>query len=278
MLALYLSGCSTVPRRQGGAPPPSRSSGTGAYYQDDGPGENPPPNLDKIPNAVVKAAPLNKAANSPYVVFGRRYVPDTAFRPYRKRGIASWYGRKFNGLKTSSGEVYDMYAMTAAHRTLPIPSYARVTNLGNHKSVVVRINDRGPFLNDRLIDLSYTAAYNLGILRAGHARVEVDAIDPAGGGKPAQPAPRKPPQEASVATAESGIYLQLAAFSVRRNAENFGTRMKQRLGDLGALLHILSSDGLFRVKLGPYPSRAAAAQAAAQVKQAVDIVPLLRVR
>jgi rare lipoprotein A len=166
----------------GAAPAASASSpkGAGAYYQDDGPGENPPANLDDVPDAVPKAEPLRAAANRPYSVFGKEYVPQTSIHnTFRQRGVASWYGRKFNGAKTSSGELYDMYAMTAAHPTLPIPSYARVTNIANRRSVIVRVNDRGPFLSDRIMDLSYTAAYRLGYVRAGSAMVEVESIDPA---------------------------------------------------------------------------------------------------
>lgn len=165
LVASLLSACATAPKR-------------GGYFQDDGPGASPPANLDRIADAEPRVEPLNPAANNPYSVFGRQYVPYRSLRPYRERGIASWYGRKFHGQRTSSGERYDMYAMTAAHPTLPIPSYARVTDLKNGRSVVVRINDRGPFYSGRIIDLSYAAAYKLGYVGAGSARVEVDAILP----------------------------------------------------------------------------------------------------
>ncbi|MBE0620886.1 MAG: septal ring lytic transglycosylase RlpA family protein, partial [Burkholderiales bacterium] len=148
------------------------------YYQDDGPGDSPPANLDQIADAEPRLEPLARAANNPYTVFGQQYVPFKTLAPYRKRGIGSWYGRKFHGQRTSSGEIYDMYAMSAAHTTLPIPSYARVTNLANGRSVIVRINDRGPFLYGRLIDLSYAAAYKLGYVGAGSATVEVESITP----------------------------------------------------------------------------------------------------
>src|SRR5690242_75977 len=138
VVALLLAACS-APRQSpppaAPAPPPS----SGKYYLDDGPGLSPPANLDAIPDAVPRIEPLHRAANRPYAVFGREYVPATALRPYRERGIASWYGRKFHGQKTSTGEPYDMYAMTAAHPTLPVPSYARVTSLATGKSVVVQI-------------------------------------------------------------------------------------------------------------------------------------------
>jgi peptidoglycan lytic transglycosylase len=150
----------------------------GGYYKGDGPGGPPPVNLDAIADAKPRTEPLNRGANEPYSALGRKYVPYTSLQAYRARGVATWYGRKFHGKKTASGERYDMYAMTAAHTILPIPSYARVTNLANGKSVVVRINDRGPFHADRIIDLSYAAAHRLGYVSAGSAKVEVEAILP----------------------------------------------------------------------------------------------------
>ena len=178
---LLAAACSSVPPRNapshGSATQPAPSGG-GKYYLDDGPGANAP-ELDRIPDAVPRPEPLARAANRPYQVFGREYVPATMLKPYRERGIASWYGRRFHGQKTSIGEPYDMYAMTAAHPTLPLPSYARVTNVATGKSVVVRVNDRGPFLHDRIIDLSYAAAQRIGIAQAGSGEVEVEAILPA---------------------------------------------------------------------------------------------------
>jgi peptidoglycan lytic transglycosylase len=162
-----LAGCTLQPRHIGN---------TG----DDGPGGALPRNPDGIADARPRSEPLNPGANSPYTALGRKYVPYQSLKPYRARGIASWYGRKFHGKPTSSGERYDMYAMTAAHTILPIPSYARVTNLSNGRSVVVRVNDRGPFHPERIIDLSYTAAYKLGFVNAGSAQVEVEAILPRG--------------------------------------------------------------------------------------------------
>ena len=168
-----LAGCTLEPSRGG---------------RDDGPGA-PPGNLDRIGDARPKSEPLNPGANSPYTVLGRKYVPYQSLKPYRQRGIASWYGRKFHGRRTSSGERYDMYAMTAAHTILPIPSYVRVTNLSNGHSVVVRVNDRGPFHAERIIDLSYTAAHKLGFVNAGSAQVEVEAILPRGTAAAREPPP-----------------------------------------------------------------------------------------
>ncbi|MDR2688978.1 MAG: septal ring lytic transglycosylase RlpA family protein [Azoarcus sp.] len=155
----------------------------GGYYKDDGPGDAPP-DLAAIPDAVPRAEPLHSRANRPYRVMGQNFVPHTRVEPYKMRGVASWYGRRFHGLATSSGEPYDMYAMTAAHPTLPIPSYARVTHLASGRSVVVRVNDRGPFLHGRIMDLSYTAAWKLGYVGHGSAEVEVEQILP---GEPVGP-------------------------------------------------------------------------------------------
>jgi rare lipoprotein A len=155
---------------------PPAGSGRGAYYKDDGPGAHPPPNLELVPDAVFKPEPIAKLANRQYSVFGATYTPLPGEAAYSERGVASWYGRKFHGHRTASGERYDMYKMTAAHPTLPIPSYVRVTNLDTGMHVVVRINDRGPFLAGRLIDVSYTAALKLGMLKKGSQHVQVDRI------------------------------------------------------------------------------------------------------
>ena len=164
-LALALGACSSAPNK-------------GGYYKDDGPHARPPAGLESIPDAVPRVEPLHRYANRPYRVFGKDYRPLASLQPFRQRGMASWYGKRFHGKPTSSGEKYDMYKMTAAHPTLPIPSYARVTNVANGRSVVVRINDRGPFHAGRVIDLSYVAAHRLGYIGAGSAQVEVEAIVP----------------------------------------------------------------------------------------------------
>lgn len=163
--SLLLSACSG----------PKRSSG-GGYYKDDGPGRNIPANIEAIPDAVPRIETHAPANMRPYSVFGKRYVPITSEKPFRQKGIASWYGRKFHGNKTANGEIYDMYAMTAAHPTLPLPSYARVTHARTGKSVVVRINDRGPFHASRIIDLSYVAAAKLDLIKPGSGPVIVEAI------------------------------------------------------------------------------------------------------
>src|SRR4029453_9292517 len=155
----FLVACSGTPPKAPDEPAPTAPSTK--YYKDDGPGDAPPANLELIPDATPRVEPLHRSANRPYTVLGRDYVPAVALRNYKERGIASWYGRKFHGQKTSIGETYDMYAMTAAHPTLPLPSYARVTNVATGKSIVVRVNDRGPFLHGRIIDLSYSPAHQL---------------------------------------------------------------------------------------------------------------------
>src|SRR5450830_515223 len=157
---------------------PAAGSGRGGYYKDDGPGDQPPDGLLDTPDADPKVEPFSKAGSRPYAVFGKTYTPITDDRPFKQRGIGSWYGKKFHGQKTSSGELYDMYKMTAAHPTLPIPSYARVTNLKTGAQVIVRINDRGPFHSTRIIDLSYTAALKLGYLSSGSSELEVERLLP----------------------------------------------------------------------------------------------------
>lgn len=157
---------------------PAAGSGRGGYYKDDGPGDNPPPDLASVPDAEVKLeAPLPRA-NRPYVVFGKTYTPIANDQPYTQTGYASWYGKKFQGQRTSSGERYDMYKMTAAHPTLPIPSFVRLTDVASGKQVIVRINDRGPFHGDRIIDISYTAALKLGMLEKGSHQLKLERLLP----------------------------------------------------------------------------------------------------
>ena len=300
-----LAACGSQPPRptiERGPPPaaspaperPARIPG-GGYYQDDGPGDHPPADLAAIPDAQPRLEPLSRAANRPYSVFGREYVPMTHLEPYKARGMASWYGRKFDGQKTSTGETYDMYGMSAAHPTLPIPSYARVTNLSNGKSVVVRVNDRGPFLDNRLIDLSYTAAAKLGIIGRGSAPVEVDSILP--GQTQLAAAPEIDPIEqialAAQATRASaaqeparlpetrdvrGVYLQLGAFGNRDNAEGFKSRLGGELQDLGDKLLVTAANGIYRVKLGPWRDDAEARRVAERLRRLFELDSMVVVR
>jgi len=149
----------------------------GGYYKDDGPEANPK-NVTNVADAKPRVEPLHRFANRPYEVFGKKYVPLAKVQPYHQRGIASWYGKRFHGQKTASGEIYDMYAMSAAHPILPIPSYVRVTHVKSGRQVIVRINDRGPFHSGRVIDLSYAAAHRLGLIGGGSGEVEIEAIVP----------------------------------------------------------------------------------------------------
>jgi rare lipoprotein A len=277
--ALVLAGCGSAPPKP--SPAPGAPSKPG-YYKDDGPGETPPGNLDAIPDAQPKLEPLHRFANRPYTVFGREYVPATSLRPYKERGIASWYGRKFHGEKTSIGETYDMYAMTAAHPTLPLPSYARVTGVATGKSVVVRVNDRGPFLHGRVIDLSYAAAARIGIAQKGSGEVEVEAIIP-GETVLAAAAPLPPVETAAmpaaaetgppmpVAPSDGGFVVQLGAFSNYANAQNFQGRLANQLAPLGVEAKVRQVGGLFRVFVGPYPAREDARREADRLRDTLGI-------
>jgi rare lipoprotein A len=300
LLPVFLVGCGSITPRQEtpvaiwkpSTPAPAAAAKKGGgYYLNDGPGDNPPANLDAIPDAVPKIEPLHKAASRPYTVLGQTYTPDARLKPYKETGVASWYGRRYHGQKTSIGEVYDMYRMTAAHPTLAIPSYVRVTNLKNSKSVVVRVNDRGPFHSDRLIDLSYTAAYKLGVLAGGSTLVEVESIDPANyaaAEKPAEvlvaaPLPDKgrvvAVQEAPLPAAViGGHYVQLGAFGAQENAEHFQGKLKAELAQLAEKLQVLSSGGLFRVSAGPFQTLAEASQVAAEIKNSLNIKTILTTR
>jgi rare lipoprotein A len=279
---LALAACTATPKREpiaGAATPSSPSSRPGGYYKDDGPGANPPANLEAIPDAVPQLEPLNRFANRPYSVFGVDYVPATSLRPYRERGLASWYGRKFHNQKTSTGEIYDMYAMTAAHPTLPLPSYARVTSLATGRSVVVRVNDRGPFHPGRVIDLSYAAAYRIGIAQRGSGEVEVESVLPSDAPVTAAAAPL-PPVAASEALAaapmpvgqEAGGYVvQLGAFANNVNAQAFLTHVANQTGALGVEAKVHEGGGFYRVIVGPYPTRDDARRSAERLRDAFGL-------
>lgn len=267
---------------------PAAGSGRGAYYQDDGPGDNPPPNLQETPDAEVRNDPLLPYSNRPYVVFGKTYKPTALGAEFKQRGLGTWYGKKFHGQRTSSGEIYDMYKMTAAHPTLPIPSYARVTNVANGNSVVVRINDRGPFHSSRIIDVSYTAALKLGLLVNGSSQLEVEHIAPAEiermiaarGTAPVQPMPQPMPKAAPMlassngeearallagGSGEAGFYLQLGSYSREDGAD--GLRQRLEASDAGLKMDVEQAGKFYRLFAGPYASREQA-QAAGKALQA----------
>ena len=282
-LALPLALCLIVCACGGNVRPDSSSGSTaakpGGYYLDDGPGDNPPPNIDAIPDAMPRAEPLLTRSNKPYMALGKRYTPMTEFRPYKERGIASWYGKRYHGRKTSSGEVYDMYGMTGAHPTLPLPSYVKVTNPANARSVVVRINDRGPFHDNRLIDLSYAAAYKLRLVEQGSGEVIVEAIDtrpkspeqmpPVQATMNAAPTPSASPSPVQTAAPDSGIYVQVGAFREQDNARRLREKLQQNRLAENVALESWYNQGTYRVRLGPYSSRQDAEQAAAKIKQAL---------
>jgi rare lipoprotein A len=255
----------------------------------DGPEARPPPGLAQVPDAVPRIEALRSGGpNKPYRINGRSYTPMTDDLPLQEEGLASWYGRKFHGQRTSNGEVYDMYAMTAAHKTMPLPSYARVRNPANGREIIVRINDRGPFADGRVIDLSYTAALKLGVL-AGVAPVQVQRItfDEIRSGRWQQPrdeavaaAPsRKPPVVLDDALpgdrAPVGFWLQVGAF---RQFEGAQQLQRQLLATPQAgvdSIAVFEEAGLFRVQAGPYATRADAQQAAERVRRHTGRSPLL---
>jgi rare lipoprotein A len=277
-----LAGCSSAPKKPDTPASPK-------YYADDGPPETIPDNLAQIPDAVPRDEPLHKYANRPYTVFGQTYTPILSPEPTKERGMASWYGRKFHGQKTSSGEIYDMFAMTAAHKTLPIPSYARVTNVKTGQSVVVRINDRGPFHSNRIIDLSYAAAARIGVASAGSGLVDVERILPGEAGAVfvaaaappvGLPSPPPPPPAARVETpivASEGaaLWLQLGAFSSIDSAESFRDHVGRELPWVLEPINIASRDGLHRVRLGPYRNNEEATAIADKVRRSLGIAPVV---
>ncbi|WP_020183171.1 septal ring lytic transglycosylase RlpA family protein [Methylotenera sp. 1P/1] len=262
--------------------PPAEVDTPGGYYMDDGPEANPPSNLDDIPDATPKEEPINPAAMRPYQALGETYVPMKSYAPFKQAGIASWYGKRFHGRKTSNGETYNMYAMTAAHPTLPLPSYVKVTNPKNGRTVIVRVNDRGPFKHSRIIDLSYAAAYKLRILDRGSAHVEIEAVNAASyaaQNKNATPVPKPVETTANPANSSSEtvqnittpFFVQVGAFKLEANAN----ALRQKIQNLGIasskdINHVYNSQ-LYRLKLGPYPSRSKASQIAADIKQRLNI-------
>jgi rare lipoprotein A len=295
-VALWLAGCASKS-------PPKSSSATrpGAYYKDDGPPTALPAELDRIADAEPRDEPLHRFANRPYNVFGVNYTPQTSLAPLTQRGIASWYGKKFHGQKTAIGETYDMFAMSAAHTTAPLPSFARVTNVRNGKSVVVRVNDRGPFHAGRIVDLSYAAAHRIGVAQSGSGDVEFELLLPPsfrGATRTASPPasgasgestgiPSRIPSgnsdmnsllppgvTAPTNNAPTLFFIQLGAFGNFGNAQAFQRRMSN---ELGAEPVVKQANGLFRVQLGPFASEALAqtARIAAQSRLGGGIDTLL---
>ena len=233
------------------------SSGGGYGY-----GDGPPPkdiDVDNLPDAVPRHEPITLAGNkSPYTVLGKTYQVMPSSKGFRQRGLASWYGNKFHGRHTSNGEVYSMYEMTAAHKTLPIPCYVKVTNLENGRSVIVRVNDRGPFHGDRIIDLSYAAAKKLGYSDQGTAKVEVAVIDPADyqNNTVSSPQLASDPAMLPVAGAKtvgraSKAYLQVGAFNNQLAASDLSQRLAGITEYPVVVRQQSSSQPLFKVLVGP---------------------------
>ncbi|GKS68634.1 rare lipoprotein A [Nitrosomonas sp. PY1] len=263
----------------------------GGYYLNDGPDDNPPPNLHLVPDAIPKTEPLRTANMRPYFALGKHFRPMTELQYYKERGVASWYGRRYHGSRTASGEPYDMYAMTAAHPTLPIPSYARITSVENGRSVIVRINDRGPFLGNRLIDLSYTAAYKLGVLSNGSGQVEVETILPTQYHLSGQATTFKPlvtprqqkeignltivPGNTATSPVLNKIYVQLGAFGSQGNAHYFMAHVKDRLAWFQDPIRVIEHGGLHKIHAGPYSDSSHAERIASSIRQELAIKPIL---
>ena len=314
---VLVAGCASSPSRNGSTPsarPSSGSEARGPARGSDGPGANPPADLASVADAEPRIEPIRPGgANKPYQALGREYVPSAADAPWVERGLASWYGRKFHGQRTANGEIYDMYAMTAAHPTLPIPSYARIRNPANGRVIVVRINDRGPFHAGRIVDLSYVAAFKLDLLR-GVAPVELERITPdeirsgawrhEGDGATRLAAPRPsvaPADVALVSTAPApvaapapivaevvpavrsssdaarGFWIQLGAFRERDGAQSFQRHVgaDNDAGWLAPMLATFADAALFRVQAGPYASRDEADGVATRVRSSLGIVPMI---
>jgi rare lipoprotein A len=276
--ALAAAGCATPAKRS-------------PYYSDDGPPQSVPQDLDRVRDAVPRPEPPHRYANRPYSVFGETYTPVVNTQPFKQRGVASWYGRKFQGQKTASGEPYDMFQMTAAHKTLPIPSYVKVTNLANGKSVVVRINDRGPFHSNRIIDLSYAAASRIGLAAKGSGLVEIERVfeppkmdaaaasPPAPDTAPVPVAAAAPPTAVQAQASEPpdppGLWIQLAAFSSAEAADAYRDKVARQMPWIAEPVQVVKSEGYSRVRLGPYRTREEAEAIAAKVRESLGYAPAI---
>ncbi|GAB0110707.1 septal ring lytic transglycosylase RlpA family protein [Pseudoalteromonas distincta] len=222
------------------------SGGSGSRYhmRHDAAPLRPPTTLE-MQDAIVTEVTKSASASRPYTVLGKSYSPMLDETGYTEEGIASWYGRKFHGYHTSNGEIYDMFAMTAAHKTLPLPSFVRVTNTDNGKSVIVRVNDRGPFHDDRIIDLSYAAAYKLGYYNHGTAKVKLEAVT------------------INKATPHS-TYIQVAAGSTLTNIEALASTLRD---EYKLPTNIVRKDDIYRLHLGPIEDAQQAEQVLKKLKK-----------
>ena len=301
-LTLFLSACGSGPKWPASSgqnksvtnTPPSKStvalpelpkanSGQGGYYQDDGPGDNTTIDLDSLVDTIPVVEAFSVSGNKPYKVRGKTYTPITdSTTVFKQRGLASWYGKKFHGRKTSSGELYDMYKMSAAHPTLPIPSYARITNMDNGKQAIVRINDRGPFHAGRVIDLSYSAALKLDYLRKGSGLMEVERLLPADiekmaenrQNRPAAPAPA-PALTAEAVTIAVAVPGTLPVNSVIKPAqmsmeELIASHESKPIEKLSAAQDTTTQVPLFYIQFGAYAIRANAEATLSRLKEKLD--------
>ena len=282
LLLSMLTGCASGPslKNESVSVPPKKGGG---YYLDDGPGDRPPENMDAIPDAIPKVEPFNVRANQPYIALDNKYTPMTSFYPYKEKGIASWYGKRYHGKKTSVGEIYDMYTMTGAHTTLPIPCYVRVTNTENGKSVIVRINDRGPFKKDRVIDLSFAAAYKLRLSDKGSGPVEVELIDPRqfSALKKTSDAITEKIKEKEVVSVQTksvdilelsdAIFIQAGAFKNEKNADLLLKQLTDMKLENSPPSKKQFSEDLFHVVIGPFNSKDEATRISDLIKSKIKI-------
>lgn len=282
-VASLLLGCASPTGRIGSTKTDGASRP--AYSSDrDGAPSNPPSDLASLPDPEPQIEPIRRGGpNKPYVVLGQSYEPIAADVPWKERGVASWYGTKFHGRKTASGELFSMYGLTAAHRTLPIPSYARVRNVGNGKEIIVRVNDRGPFHSSRVMDLSFAAAVKLGISSAGSATVEIERLtfDDIRAGSWRKPAELVTPEGDPIADiadktvdvpvtpdaassgdrakaftpAAQGYWVQLAAFSRREGVDRLQQRVAEDAASMAPMMAVFKEGAVFKLQVGPYATR-----------------------
>tara|TARA_B100000795_G_scaffold2811_1_gene1958 strand:- start:290 stop:1144 length:855 start_codon:yes stop_codon:yes gene_type:complete len=269
IISFLFLGCQSIDPlfKEGAKKNKSEGKSSGAYYLDDGPEENPPDNLDEIPDAQPKYEALSKWASRPYVAFDKKYTPMKKIIPFKEEGYASWYGKRYHGKKTSIGEAYDMYQMTGAHKTLPLPCYIKVTNLKNKRSVIIRVNDRGPFVDNRIIDLSYAAAHRLRIIETGSELVRIEMVNPSLAKKNI----KKTENVSSTNSSIKYFYIQAGAFSSEDNASYLIKRLSKIQFRNSLNIKKLSKNSLHLVTIGPYDSKKNAEQALKDIAQKIQL-------
>ena len=268
ILSFLLFGCQSIePLLEEEENNKPKVKNSGAYYLDDGPDKNPPENLDKIPDAEPKYEALSKRASRPYVAFDKKYIPMKKIIPFEEEGYASWYGKRYHGRKTSIGETYDMYQMTGAHKTLPLPCYIKVTNLKNKRSVIIRVNDRGPFVDQRIVDLSYAAAHRLDIIKNGSELVKIEMVNPSLAKKNLV----EPHQDASASDSIKSFYIQAGAFSSEENASYLINRLSKIKFKKSLSIKKLNKNSLHLVAIGPYASKEIAEEALIDITKKIQL-------